>query len=114
MRPGCLILGCTHYPLLTGAIGKLMGADAVLVSSARAAALEVRQRLCKTAVGAGGAHVRADQGSLRCFTTGDPGRFARLGRRFSGEELANVSHVGTDELDGVAVGPDEVVECNDA
>ena len=32
-----LILGCTHYPLLTGVISYVMGDDVTLVSSARSA-----------------------------------------------------------------------------
>ena len=44
-RPGALVLGCTHYPLLAGAIAKLMGPDVRLVNSATAAASEVKRRL---------------------------------------------------------------------
>jgi hypothetical protein len=39
-------------------------------------------------------------GSLRCFTTGDAGRFARLGERFGGQKIDWSRHVGTDELEG--------------
>jgi glutamate racemase len=94
-RPGALILGCTHYPLLSGAIAKLMGPAVALVSSARAAALEVQRRLCSTALRSPG---RAP-GLLRCYTTDNPDRFARLGRRFGGREIAHVEFVGTDELE---------------
>jgi len=94
LRPGALILGCTHYPLLAGAIAKLMGPATVLVDSARATALEVRRLLCDTDA------LRPDRdgGHLRCFTTGQADRFARLGKRFMGEEIAWVRQVGTDEL----------------
>ena len=93
-RPGALILGCTHYPLLAGAIAKLMGPATVLIDSARAAALESRRRLCET-----DALRDADaRGELRCFTTGDPDRFARLGERFMGRPIDRVRQVGTDEL----------------
>ena len=93
-RPGALILGCTHYPLLAGVIGKLMGPQTVLVDSARAAALEVKRRLCDT----GHARSGASGGELRCFTTGQADRFARLGQRFIGEPIEWVRQVGTDEL----------------
>ena len=81
LRPRALILGCTHYPLLTGAIGKLMGPDVALIDSARSAAAEVQRRLKAGHLRGAG----AKNGSLRCFTTDNPERFARLGRRFGGD-----------------------------
>ncbi len=95
LRPAALILGCTHYPLLEGAIGKLMGPEVVLVSSARAVGVEVGRRLCLTGSGAP-AEVT---GTLRCFTTDNPERFARLGERFGNRRIDCVEYVGTDELE---------------
>jgi len=97
-RPGALILGCTHYPLLAGAIAKLMGPHVPLVNSALSTALEVRRRLCET--GLLRRSVSPGGGALRCFTTDNPQRFARLGQRFGGQEIQEVRQVGTDELDG--------------
>ena len=91
-RPGALVLGCTHYPLLSEPIGKLMGPDVKLVSSAAAAAAEVRRRLAASGPAGGGS------GRLRCFTTDNPQRFARLGGRFGGRAIKHVEYVGTDEL----------------
>ena len=102
-RPGALILGCTHYPLLAGAIAKLMGPLTVLVDSAQATALEVRRRLCET----GELRPAEADGELRCFTTGQADRFARLGLRFMGEPIEWVRQVGTDEL---AAGPSAPME----
>ena len=95
-RPGALILGCTHYPLLARPIGKLMGPEAALVSSARAAALEVQRRLCQTGLHALG----APGGRLECYTTDNPDRFARLAERFGGRPADHVRYVGTEELAG--------------
>jgi len=95
LRPGALILGCTHYPLLQRPIGKLMGPAVTLVSSARAAALEVQRRLRSVALQAR----RAGAGSLVCFTTDNPERFARLAERFGGRKIDSVQYVGTDELE---------------
>jgi glutamate racemase len=93
-RPSALILGCTHYPLLSGAIAKLMGPDTELISSGRAAADRAKELLDgPLACGDNGA------GVLNCFTTGDPARFAQLGQRFLGREIDNVAFVGTDELE---------------
>ena len=100
-RPGALILGCTHYPLLGGAIGKLMGPEVQLVDSGRAVALEVARRVCSNGVGGAG----ESNGRVRCFTTDNPQRFAELGRRFmsglakdAGPGIDDVQYVGTDEL----------------
>ena len=92
---GALILGCTHYPLLHGAISKLMGPSVPLVSSARAAALEVQRRLYLT----GHHSTRSYGGRLRCFTTDNPDRFIRLGERFGGRRIDEVQHVRTDVLE---------------
>jgi glutamate racemase len=78
-----LILGCTHYPLLTGVISYVMGDAVTLVSSAE----ESGKALYR---------VLADQGLMRgsgeatytFATTGSPDEFATIGRRFLGAELA--------------------------
>lgn len=100
VRPGAMILGCTHYPLLSEAISKLMGPGSPLVDSARATALEVQRVLCDTQRSRrlGDGHA----GVLRCYTTDSAERFARVGRRFGGEEINWVRRVGTDELERLA------------
>ena len=40
-----LVLGCTHYPLLTGAIGRALGPEIKLVDSARNCADAVKDLL---------------------------------------------------------------------
>ncbi|MCK4601891.1 MAG: aspartate/glutamate racemase family protein, partial [Phycisphaerae bacterium] len=97
-RPGALVLGCTHYPLLAGAIGKLMGPDVALISSAGAAALEVQRILGLNGL----LSRRAYGGRLECFTTDNPQRFARVGERFGGRSIDRVEFVGTDELEAYA------------
>lgn len=97
-RLGAMILGCTHYPLLSGAIAKLMGPQVRLVSSARAAAAEVQRVLEETALETS----RTEPGKLWCYTTDNPERFARLGQRFGGKIIDRVEYVGTDELDARA------------
>jgi glutamate racemase len=94
-RPGALILGCTHYPLLAEPIAKLMGPEVRLVNSARATAIEVARRLEKTGQLSG----RCQTGELICYTTDNPERFARLGERFGGRAISGVRRVGTDELE---------------
>jgi glutamate racemase len=94
LRPGALILGCTHYPLLAGEIGKLMGPTTQLVSSGAAAAAAVGARLDEL-------HLRNRQpeGRLEYFTTDNPTRFAELAERFGGRPVQTVEYIGTDELE---------------
>jgi glutamate racemase len=79
-----LVLGCTHYPLLTGVISYVCGDDVTLVSSAEETAKDVYRML--TAHG-----LARPPGSPtpvhRFLSTGDPEPFARLGRRFLGPEV---------------------------
>ncbi|MEP6462007.1 MAG: glutamate racemase [Frankiaceae bacterium] len=85
-----LVLGCTHYPLLTGAISYLVGDGVTLVSSAEETAKDVH-------------HLLARKGLLRDHhqppphhrfsATGDPGQFAALGRRFLGPEIGPVAGI---------------------
>ncbi len=79
-----LVLGCTHYPLLTGVISYVMGDRVTLVSSADETAKEsyallVRHGLERDPALPPPAH--------RFLTTGLPAEFRELGRRFLGPEL---------------------------
>jgi glutamate racemase len=84
-----LILGCTHYPLLTGVIGLVMGDDVTLVSSAEETAKDVYRVLTR-------ADLLRDPDAPppvhQFLATGDPEPFARLGRRFLGPEVGSVVH----------------------
>jgi glutamate racemase len=82
-----LILGCTHYPMLTGVISLVMGEGITLVSSAEETAKDTYRVLAR-----GG--MFRDPGlpapAHRFLATGDPRLFARVGQRFLGPELATV------------------------
>ena len=82
-----LVLGCTHYPLLTGVISYVMGEDVSLVSSAEETAKDVYRTLVR--------HDLLRDTSLpepehQFMATGDPEEFQRLGRRFLGPEIGRV------------------------
>lgn len=84
-----LVLGCTHYPLLSGVISYTMGEDVTLVTSSEETAKDVYRTLAShklfSDASVGGATVDASQ--LRFYTTGDPAQFGRLARRFVGPEV---------------------------
>lgn len=95
-RPTVLILGCTHYPLLARAIGKLMGPHVRLVDSGQATALAMRRAFDENGLRS----ARAAGGTLRCYSTDNPRRFADVAGRFLGRPVERVEWVGTDELAG--------------
>ncbi|NYI46365.1 glutamate racemase [Nocardioides aromaticivorans] len=77
-----LILGCTHYPLLTGVISYVMGDEVTLVSSAEECAKDVYRMLADTGLMRPGGDP-----SYTFATTGSPAEFETIGRRFLGPEL---------------------------
>ena len=82
-----LILGCTHYPLLTAAISYVMGDQVTLVSSAEETAKDVYRTLVRLGLERD-PHASATPAPTHTFlTTGDPAEFQRIGRRFLGPEL---------------------------
>jgi glutamate racemase len=86
---GCdtLVLGCTHYPLLTGVISYVVGEQVTLVSSAEETAKDVYRELARTD---GFRHDHMPSPDHRFLATGDPAPFERLGRRFLGPEVGEV------------------------
>jgi glutamate racemase len=81
-----LILGCTHYPLLTGVISYVVGDQVTLVSSAEECAKDVYRTLVEHGL-------ESDDPAPvhRFLTTGQPEEFEAVGRRFLGPELERVS-----------------------
>ena len=84
-----LVLGCTHYPLLTGVISYVMGEGVTLVSSAEETAKDLYRTLVETGA------LRAQQSTPaehRFLATGDAKEFETLARRFLGPEVTKVEH----------------------
>ena len=82
-----LVLGCTHYPLLTGVISYVMGEEVTLVSSAEETAKDVYHTLVAMDLLRSPA---LPEPVHRVRATGDPAQFQRLGRRFLGPEIGQV------------------------
>ena len=85
-----LVLGCTHYPLLTGVVSYVMGEQVTLVSSAEETAKDVYKLLVR--------HRLERDPSLgapehRLLPTGSPEAFAHIGGRFLGPELQSASQL---------------------
>jgi len=84
-----LVLGCTHYPLLTGVISYVMGEGVTLVSSAEETAKDLYRILVEKNL------LRQQQSTPpthRFLATGDAHAFESLARRFLGPEVTRVEH----------------------
>ena len=90
-----LILGCTHYPLLSGLLQLELGPEVLLISSAEETAKDVYATLLHEGL------ARGDQGrpAHEFLCTGDPARFQELAERFLGPEIGDL-HVRRVELGG--------------
>jgi len=90
-RVDTVVLGCTHYPLLTGVLQIVLGPEVTLVSSADETAKYVVQTLHQRDL------LRDATTPARpheFLATGDPEPFRRLGRRFLGPEIGSVRPTG--------------------
>lgn len=81
-----LILGCTHYPLLTGVIKYVMGEGVVLISSAEVTANEVYARLKDDDL----LNDSTRLGGHRFVASSEDGISSELGTRFLGPEFRKV------------------------
>jgi len=81
--PDTLVLGCTHFPMLAGAIRRAVGAKVQIVDSAATTAVSVDAQLRAAGL------MRTDRpaqgardGQVRLLATDGRERFARVGSRF--------------------------------
>ncbi len=96
-----LVLGCTHFPLLSPAIQQVVGPKVRLISSAEETAREVADTLAtRGQLAREGAKARH-----RFATTGDAAEFAQLGARVLHQPIASAEHVELEELE--ALEPEE-------
>lgn len=84
-----LVLGCTHYPLLTGVISYVMGNGVSLVSSAEETAKDLYRVLVENSLLRQPLETPATH---RFLATGDAKAFEVLARRFLGPEAGSVQH----------------------
>jgi glutamate racemase len=81
-----LVLGCTHYPLLTPIIGETLGRGIRLVDSASETAAELASILASRGIAA-----RAEHSARYRFIASDsPERFLSIGQRFLGAPIDRV------------------------
>ena len=81
--PDTLVLGCTHFPILTAAIRAVIPPDVRIVDSAATTAQTLMARMAPALQGA-----PPGPGRITWLATDDAERFARVGGRFFGQALS--------------------------
>jgi glutamate racemase len=76
-----LVLGCTHYPFVLPLLRSIVGDGVVIIDPAPAVARHAAHVLQQHQLSAHPAH----QGTLTCYTSGDPERFAQLAALLLGQ-----------------------------
>ncbi|PIF01855.1 MAG: hypothetical protein CR979_01780 [Propionibacterium sp.] len=80
------MLGCTHYPLLSGVISYVMGDNVTLISSADEGAHAAYTALTKRDL----IHAQPRDATRTFLTTGNAADFEGVGRRLMGGFIADV------------------------
>jgi glutamate racemase len=82
-HPDCLLLGCTHFPVLLPVMRRVLDPSVVIVDSAATTARTVRALLDERGLANGAAAT----GNMQLLATDAPARFARVGGIFFGSRL---------------------------
>jgi glutamate racemase len=89
-----LILGCTHYPLLSQVIQEIMGENVTLIDSGFAASLQVEDYLH----GRGDRNGSVQLGSKKFYVSDSPDKFKVLAERFLGKEIEHIEKIDVESL----------------
>ena len=89
-----LLLGCTHYPLLTKVIREIMG-DIKYVDASAEVGVELAQKLRELAM-----EKSTAGGSMSIYLTDLSMNFKEIGERFLGEPMANFARVALKSVEG--------------
>jgi glutamate racemase len=89
-----VVLGCTHYPLVKGAVSTVLGDCVALVDSAEATAGAAEALLARQAA----LSTRRAGGRLQCYVSDNPQRFREIGSRFLGEPIKDVAWITPEQF----------------
>lgn len=89
MEIDTLVLGCTHYPLLSKTISSAMGKDVELVSSALELARVLKEALANKELNS----TQKGQAQYRYFTSDSPEKFKSLGSKILGRTIEQVEKI---------------------
>lgn len=99
-RIDVVIMGCTHYPLISSMLQRFLGPDVTLVDPSAEVAREVSEILRRQGI----ARREEREGEYSFFCTGDPGSFRSVGSRFLQLPIDEVRQVPVAELERTAGG----------
>ena len=91
LKPDTLVLGCTHYPLLRGAFEHAVRPGVTVIDSAESTAKAAVRLFNKPAAQHGVGSPQETE--VHCFATDSVDKFERLGSRFLGRPVGNVTLV---------------------
>ena len=91
-----LILGCTHYPILIGAIRKIMGNDVTLINMGNSTAKAVKEELVKLDMLSEDSTLAKREIYVSDLTAG----FAKVSEILLGEKINNVNLVDINKYEG--------------
>ncbi len=83
-----MVLGCTHYPLLTPLIAKVLGPDVRLISSAEETARDISHWLTEEHLN----RLELDDPKHVFYTSGDVNRFAQIGEAWLQQPIQVIYH----------------------
>jgi glutamate racemase len=82
-HPDCLLLGCTHFPVLKPVMATVLGARVAIVDSAETTARSAQELLSRQDLTSDASR----RGAIRLLATDGTARFARVGSGFFGERV---------------------------
>lgn len=85
-----LILGCTHYPLISDVISKICGSNVKIISSAEQTAYQVKDKLLKLNLLNDS---KKAKGSCKFYLTDASYNFIKIGEQFLGYKMQNIKIV---------------------
>ncbi len=88
-----LLLGCTHYPLLSEAIGAVAGPGVQLINAGHSVAREVYQTLDRN----GQLNAKAQLPSHTFYTSDSITQFSQMGSAFLDHQIDNVSRIDIEQ-----------------
>jgi glutamate racemase len=89
-----VILGCTHYPILSKIIGEVLGEDITLIDSGTASSLVVEKYLRDNGL----LNDSGNPAKHEYFVSDVPSRFKDVAERFLGREIDKIDKVDLEDL----------------
>ena len=93
-RVDTVLLGCTHYPMLSEMISDVLGKDVKIVDSGSSCSVSVAGLINNLDIGNGD----GIQGERRFFVSDDPEKFRILGQSFLGDPIPFVAQASACEI----------------